>query len=156
MDIVQDDLFKNTSGIILHGCNCSGGFGSGVAGIIAKMYPEAQHEFFLKMDGYTYHRPNKEALGTIQPVKIYDDFYIVNGFTQLQYGGGGKRYASPDAIHKVLLATVIFATEKNLDVHVPKIGCGLGGIKWEEVEPYFVQAHKMLEAVGLKLTVYYI
>lgn len=156
MDIIKGDLFQNTTGIIVHGCNVSGGYGSGIAGIIADKYPEAQHEYFLKMDGYSYKQPNRAALGTIQPVKIYDDFYIVNGFTQLRYGGPGVRWANPSAIRDVLDLTADFAIKMKMDVYAPKIGTGLGGITWEEVEKHFEAADTKLRTVGQKLTVYYL
>lgn len=34
-NILEDPTVK----VLMHGCNCSGGFGSGVAGQIAKKYP---------------------------------------------------------------------------------------------------------------------
>ena len=42
---IQKDITTVEEGVVLHGCNCSGGFGSGVAGAIRKKWPDVYEMF---------------------------------------------------------------------------------------------------------------
>ncbi len=157
MQLIKGDIFQNKKGIIVHGCNVSGGFGSGVAGQIAKLYPEARKAYMEILGRASLDKPHTYLLGDIQVVRIQDDFWIVNAFTQEKYGGEpGVKYASAIAIAEAMEKTAVFAAGMKLDVHTPKIGCGLGGLDWIEVEPMMRNAHYVLQTVSQKLTVYYI
>ena len=39
LTVVKGDLLSVTEGVIAHGVNCRGAFGSGVAGAIARKFP---------------------------------------------------------------------------------------------------------------------
>lgn len=131
MKIVNADLLAQTHGLIVHGTNASGGFGSGIAGQIRKQFPQV-YEKFKEMP----HGAN--SLGKAQFVNITDDLVIANLFTQLNYGKDGKKYASPEAIKKALTIAFAQCYLYELPLLAPKIGCGLGGLDWEtEVKPIF-------------------
>lgn len=128
IDYLIKDITTVTKGVIVHGCNCSGGFGSGVAGAIKKKWPHA----------YEAHKEAGVGEDLLGGVNILlrcetDVPVIVNGYTQIAYGYDGKRYADPDAIRKVLEATAEYADAAgNYDVYMPKIGGTRGGLNWEE------------------------
>lgn len=121
---VKGDVTAATQQLIAHGCNCSGGFGSGVAGAIRKKYP-AVREAYLK------HEP--KALGTCQFVDHADRIWV-NAFTQQSYGYDGRQYADLTAVG-YCLAEIADYMEANgyKTIAMPKIGCGLGGLKWDQV-----------------------
>lgn len=76
---VKGDLFTTDCDLIAHGCNCRGGYGSGVAYTMAKLYPKAKYYYLDKYeeDGW--------KLGDVQMVYQRDGKYIANCATQDAY-----------------------------------------------------------------------
>lgn len=124
----QTDITAALRGIIAHGCNTSGGFGSGVAGAIRAKWPHV-YQAFMKNVIHKDHR--HEQLGLVQYVVIDDNLMVANCYTQLNFGNDGQKYASPDAIYKSLRRCIEFIGESDMPLHIPKIGSGLGGLSWE-------------------------
>lgn len=135
---IKDDLLSLQRGMILHGTNCGGAFGSGIAGAIRRKWPHVYDVFMKSL-------PGAHLLGTIVPVPINDDVTVVNCYTQLNFGGDGAVYASADAVELCFAQAYAYAAvKKTVTIAVPKIGCGLGGLVWEtDVEP-------LLNAVAAK------
>ena len=125
---VQGDLFTTEADIIAHGCNCRGGFGSGVAGQIALKYPKARHSYLDKFEEDGWY------LGDIQPVLQWDGKYIVNCATQFAYLPRGICHADYDGVRLSMERLKAFAQGKGLSVAIPKIGAGLAGGDWAIIE----------------------
>lgn len=140
LHLVTKDITTVDRGIIVHGCNCQGVMGSGVAKFLRDKYPEifpSYHERceFAKNDG-----DEDVLLGDVDVVNIRKDLFVVNGFTQSFYGKGARsgKYATEPAITGVLTYTYTLAHILCLPVYAPKIGAGRGGLDWStEVEPIF-------------------
>lgn len=127
IDYIIKDLttVEEGEGVIYHGCNCVGGYGSGVAGAIRRKWPHAYEAF--KENGVGEHLLGRANL------LLYSGFpVIVNAYTQVFCGNDGKRYADPDAIEKTLMSTAEYADTSGKDIYMPKVGCGLGGLSWED------------------------
>lgn len=132
IDYLTKDLTTVTTGVVVHGCNCVGGFGSGVAGAIRRKWPDVYAMFKERGVG-------EDLLGGISMlISLADERpVVINGYTQLTCGNDGRRYADPDAVESVLMASAEFAdTGDYKELYMPKIGCGLGGLSWtDEVLP---------------------
>ena len=79
---------------------------------------------------------------------------MLNGVTQQFYGRDGKRYADPVAIEMVLQRACLFICHDHpsLQLCLPKIGCGLGGLDWStEIEPLVIE---ITEFYGIIPSVY--
>lgn len=131
----KGDLFSANAEIIAHGCNCRGGFGSGIAGQIAKRYPKARDEYLRKFntDGW--------KLGEVQLVQISDAFYIANMATQDAFGYTGGQYGSYEAIDmclELLISNVATASTK-YSIAMPRIGSGLAGLEWPKVQDILIK-----------------
>ena len=130
---VKGDLLSATEGYIVHGCNCQGAMGSGVALAIKNKYPKAYQDY---MD---FYMTRDYPLGSCNLSRVNSKLAIVNAFTQEYYGRDGKQYASYSAI-----ADVMYKLANNISIdepiHMPKIGCGLGGASWETVEKLILKS----------------
>jgi len=117
---------KEDEGIVFHGCNCVGGFGSGVAGAIRRKFPHVYEAFKQRGVG-------KHLLGRVDIIVKAGYPIIANGYTQLTCGHDGNRYADPVAVEKTLYVVANYISTGDLvDIYMPKIGCGLGGLSWED------------------------
>jgi O-acetyl-ADP-ribose deacetylase (regulator of RNase III) len=122
---------EHKNGILLHGCNMQGKMNSGVAKEVNKKFPYAyekykydlNHGFSLGSVSWWYGQPN-----------IMKNFAIASGITQEFYGTDGRRYVNYEAIYKVMHETFRVAYTAGMDVHMPKIGSGLGGGDWDIIE----------------------
>lgn len=121
-------LEKGELDVIAHGCNCQGGFGSGIAGQIARRWPHVRDAYI------NLHNNGGTILGFFQPVPISDNQYIINCGTQDKYLPRGVRHADYDAINDVLESLSLYTQRKLTRVGIPKIGAGLAGGDWEEIE----------------------
>ena len=123
----QKDITTVTApGLIAHGVNCQNAMGSGVARALYMQWPKVKSE---------YHKWGSMVLGEVQFVVIEPGLIVANCFTQEHYGRDfGKRYADPRAVRECLEEAAEYAyTEWSLrEIHIPRIGCGLGGLDWEE------------------------
>ena len=136
MRVVKGDLLSATEGIIVHGCNCQGVMGSGVALAIKNKYPDAYYDYinYVSVETDTSTR-GRNLLGEIQYTKVTDKLTIANAFTQQFYGKDGLKYASYSAVEDIMYRLKDF-TSLDTPIHMPKIGCGLGGLDWDEVSQY--------------------
>ena len=118
----NSDITEVKTGTIAHGVNCQMRMGSGVAKALYKKWPIVK-ESYLNM--------KKPELGQVQIfwVDWGSKLAVANCFTQEFYGSDGGVYADLDAIRKCL--TIVATYHK--EIHVPMIGCGLGGLEVDDV-----------------------
>ena len=133
--------------IIAHICNDLGGWGKGFVLAISRRWPEPERAY------RQWHRDrarNDFGLGATQFVPVTAGIQVANMVAQhgLKAGSHGPpiRY---DAVERCL-GTLAAATDGS-SVHMPRIGCGLSGGKWERIEPLIVAA---LCDRGIAVTVY--
>ncbi|QFZ21309.1 macro domain-containing protein [Saccharothrix syringae] len=135
--------------VIAHVCNDLGGWGKGFVLAISKRWPEPERAY------RSWHRAragNDFALGATQLVQVRPDTWVANMVAQhgIRTGSGGPpiRY---DAVARCLATLADHALRLGASVHMPRIGCGLAGGKWELVEPLVTEA---LSARDVPTTVY--
>lgn len=119
--------------IICHICNDIGGWGRGFVVAISKRWPEPEADF---REWYAGRKDNDFALGAVRLVQVEDGLWVANliGQHNLRRGPEGPpiRYA---AVEQGLATIAREAAARGASVHMPRIGCGLAGGKWEEIEP---------------------
>lgn len=126
MHIVEGDMLKQSRGLIVHGCNAQGVMGGGVAAQIRTKYPVAYEQYKNLAMG-------EGSLGTCQIVKVTEELFIGNCITQLFYGNDGRKYADIRAVRKSLDSAMFWCDLFEQPLHMPEIGCGLGGLQWNEI-----------------------
>jgi O-acetyl-ADP-ribose deacetylase (regulator of RNase III) len=145
--LIKGDLFSNKSGIIAHGVNTKGSFGSGVAGQIAKKYPYVRDEYLNKFNTEGW------KLGEVQfifPPKENLPIFA-NVATQENFGYDGKIYASYDAIEKGMNIVINYANGYGDKVIMPMIGCGLGGLNSDKVMQILTTISKKYPEVNIEI-----
>ncbi|WKL46475.1 macro domain-containing protein [Flavobacterium pectinovorum] len=122
--------------IIVHICNDIGGWGKGFVMAISKRWkkPENQYrEWFKSKDGF--------ELGKVQFVQVEEDLWVANliGQHKINKDENGNAPIRYNAIEDGLKEVSLFAKENNASIHMPRIGCGLAGGKWEMIEPIILK-----------------
>lgn len=130
---VKGDIFDSNADVIAHGVNCAGGFGSGVAGQIAKLYPIVRESYLEK------YRDRGWKLGDVQFVhykyqSVWTSKVIANCATQQEFLPRGQQHADYNAIRSCLKQIKKYAILHKLTVAIPKIGAGLAGGDWNIIE----------------------
>lgn len=135
------NILAISKGIICHGVNCQGKMGAGVAKYIRVKWPIV----FSQYNEYCLSKSNKvELMGKVNLVRISEDLFVANCFTQLYYGREQYIYADIASLTSSL-QTLFDLNEKvyKLPIYMTKIGCGLGGLNWErDVEPVMIELSK--------------
>jgi O-acetyl-ADP-ribose deacetylase (regulator of RNase III) len=136
--------------LIAHVCNDRGGWGKGFVLAVSRRWSEPEAAF------RGWHRGragNDFGLGVIQLVQVEPYIWVANMIGQ--HGVKTSRSAGPpvryEAIDHCLESLAPRAKELGASVHMPRIGCGLAGGKWERVEPLITNR---LTERGIAVTIY--
>lgn len=124
------DITTVETGIVAHGVNCQKVMGSGVAKAIREKWPSV----------YTAYMATTPEMGFAPLVCINTRLWVANCYTQRFYGKDGEVYANLAAVGACLVYLVNRCREFGLSLYMPRIGCGLGGLKWEQVQPLVLAA----------------
>jgi len=133
--------------IIAHVCNDIGGWGKGFVLALSKKWSEPEKSYRK-----WYQSKAGFVLGEMRLIQVEPYIYVANMIAQRGIKTGSKgvpiRY---DAVEKCLSTLSGEAKKLNASVHMPRIGCGLAGGKWEEIEPLI---EKTLLCNGIPVYVY--
>lgn len=118
--------------IIAHICNDIGGWGKGFVTAISKRWKKPENAYRL-----WFRSKENFALGQIQMIQVEDNLWICNMIAQHKTISTSKgispiRY---EAAENCLGKLSVEALHLNANIHMPRIGCGLAGGKWDEIEP---------------------
>lgn len=126
MHIIEGDLFSIPAKAIGHGVNCKGVMGAGIAKVMRQRFPEMYEAYKEEC------RSGRLKPGGFFP--WYDeasDLWIYNIASQDKPG--------PDATLNWLAEGAADSLDhaNNLGIaaiNLPQIGCGIGGLEWDDVE----------------------
>jgi len=139
---INDSILNTELKFIAHGVNCQGAMGSGVAKVLYEKYPEVREQYMLAAPGNILF---EDVLGEHVFIEVEPNKFVINCYTQLNYGRDGKKYVNYWAIAKVfhdlsMCSSVANENNNHIRSHdimrlaIPKIGCGLAGGDWDIVE----------------------
>ena len=140
------DPVGNGRKFIIHVCNNIGKWGEGFTESLSSRWvlPERQyrleHSFFGRLH-----------MGDIQIVQVCEDTYVLNMISQqgVWYSGRKDIPLRYDELSECLSKVSRAANNIGASIHMPRIGCGLAGGKWEKVVR-LVEKH----LTGLEVHVY--
>lgn len=135
--------------VIPHICNDIGGWGRGFVLALSAKWPQPEAAY------REWHRTNQPIpfeLGRAMSVQVEPDIFVTNIIGQHKIkptdGVPPIRY---EAVRAGLLHVVKFFKDQGATVHMPRIGCGLAGGTWDQIEPII---QEILVANGLEVFVY--
>ncbi|KAB7833791.1 macro domain-containing protein [Streptomyces mobaraensis NBRC 13819 = DSM 40847] len=136
--------------VIAHVCNDLGGWGKGFVVALSRRWPEPEREY------RRWHRARAEndfGLGAVRMVRVERWLWVANMVGQhgIRTGGSGGVPVRYEAIDAALAKLADEAARLGASVHMPRIGCGLAGGRWERMEP-LIRAR--LTDRGISVTVY--
>lgn len=143
----------NKTKIIVHICNDAGGWGKGFVMAISKRWKQPETEYrnwykskesvqtdsvqFERLESVDkYSNEKKFELGNVQFVKATNEIWVANMIAQRGIKPD-KDEIPPIRYHSVaecLNRVRQFSKRQNASVHMPRIGCGLAGGQWTEIE----------------------
>ena len=139
IEVRQGDLFASGASGLAHGCNCRGVMGAGIARSFRDRWPVMYAEYrercqdgrFILGEVFAYETGDWPTNGLV----------IFNLATQLDPGPHANLYAIEQSVTTMLA----LARERVVEeVALPRIGAGIGGLDWAEVQ-------RTLEACAAKV-----
>jgi O-acetyl-ADP-ribose deacetylase (regulator of RNase III) len=135
--------------IVCHVVNDLGTWGKGFVLAVSKRWPQAEERFRAWAEG---REGNDFALGAVQFVPVAPGMWVANMVGQHDIK---PTEASPPirygAVGRCLEQVAAKARQEGATVHMPRIGCGLAGGTWEQMEPILQDT---LCAAGVDVFVY--
>lgn len=138
--IIGDATNPPTDGarIIVHVCNDIGGWGRGFVLALSSKWDSPEREY------REWHKRSSDPpfeLGEVQFVEVDSQLWIANMIGQRDTRWhAGRHPVRYEAIRKGLGRVADFALEHSASIHMPRIGCGLAGGDWAEVEQIIDEA----------------
>lgn len=158
MKIVEGDILSLQSGILVHGCNCLGVMGAGIARLIKEKWPgvykayrqvHEQQGLYLG-DVVAVGRPewarphpgkNRSVPLHFTAPELPPELVVANAMTQDGVRQeAGERVVDYDALSAAFARIKLMARDTGMEVHFPLIGCGLAGGRWQDVAERIEQA----------------
>lgn len=138
--------------LIVHICNNEGAWGAGFVLAISQKWKEPEKHYKEWFKTKEEKLPNKPRLGNNEIIKVEPDIWIANMIAQNGLSRSDNRpLVNYVALRKCLRKVSVFAKGNGVSVHMPRIGCGIAGGKWEDVEPIVLEE---LCRRGVDVTVY--
>lgn len=119
--------------IIVHICNDMGYWGKGFVLELSKKWKAPELDY----------RSRSPCLGDISLINVDRQIYICNMIAQR--GIRGKVLVNYDMLRKCLEKVYQYATQMKASIHMPRIGCGLGGGDWNIVQQIISEELKGLD-----------
>jgi O-acetyl-ADP-ribose deacetylase (regulator of RNase III) len=109
---------------------------------VSKRWPETR-ERYLEWYNDRAEDDNAFKLGNVQVIPVEKYIWVVNMVAQrgIKTGSNGVpiRYPALKSCLEKVAEFIQTIQDMPVSVHMPRIGCGLAGGKWEAVEPLIVE-----------------
>jgi O-acetyl-ADP-ribose deacetylase (regulator of RNase III) len=126
--VVGDAVYPGGPGrkIVAHVVNDQGGWGAGFVIALSRRWQEPEKVYRATWPMF--------SLGSVQLVPTGDDVYVANLYAQNGYmGRTNPQPLQYESLRHCLTHLALSAKRMGASVHMPRIGCGLGGGDWSVV-----------------------
>lgn len=145
LKIRRGDILKSDAEALVNTVNCVGVMGRGIALQFRKEYPE-NFKQYEKACEHGEVEPGKMLVHDRQ--RLDHPRYIIN-FPTKRHWRGKSRIDDIRSGLKALIEEV--RAREIMSIAVPPLGCGLGGLDWDEVRPLIVTAFEGIPQVTVEL-----
>ena len=150
MKTIHGNILDQTTGLIVHGVNCQGVMGGGIAAQIRAKYPQVYKDyraFYEKETVSPRFQTTAQLLGNVVYTRVSDELVIASAFTQDFFGASKNTvYVSYAAIAQCFYKIVM---DHKVDQHFfespvqvikfPMIGAGLANGDWSTIQKIIEQ-----------------
>ena len=141
---MSDNIFDSDCDAIVNTINCVGVMGGGLAAQFRQRFPEMNEAYEIQC-----------GEGIIRPGRMWvwhgggdHDKYLVNFPTKDHWKDPSKLEYIEDGLRDLRHALHVLGIKS---IAIPPLGCGLGGLKWDDVEPLIKQ---YLAGVPVRVDIY--
>jgi O-acetyl-ADP-ribose deacetylase (regulator of RNase III) len=145
IEITRGDIVRADAEALVNTVNCVGVMGRGIALQFRKAFPGNFREYKAMCDRKELH-PGKVLVHDLG--RLTNPRYIIN-FPTKNHWKGRSRLEDIDAGLTALITEVRARGIRS--IAVPPLGCGLGGLEWEDVRPRIQRAFASLPDVHVLL-----
>jgi O-acetyl-ADP-ribose deacetylase (regulator of RNase III) len=145
ISITQGNILKSDAEALVNTVNCVGYMGKGIALQFKQAFPE---NFKAYSRACNVDKVNPGQMFVFQTGSMFNPKYIINFPTKRHWRGKSRI----EDIEKGLIALVNDVKKLNIkSIAVPPLGCGLGGLNWDVVQPMIEKAFQEVPHVQLYL-----
>ena len=145
IESTQGDLFEADAEALVNTVNCVGVMGRGIALQFKKTFPENFKQYKKQCDAKTLVPGTMFVFDT---GNMFGQRYIIN-FPTKNHWRGKSKIADIESGLTALIDEV--RSRKIKSIAIPPLGCGLGGLNWNEVRPLIEEAFAELPDVQVLL-----
>jgi O-acetyl-ADP-ribose deacetylase (regulator of RNase III) len=145
IETTQGDILKADTDALVNTVNCVGVMGRGVALQFKKAFPENFKAYEVACKAQQV-QPGQMFVYDLN--RIYSPRFIIN-FPTKRHWKGKSRITD---IEMGLTDLVNVLQQQHIrSIAIPPLGCGLGGLNWEEVKPLIIAAFQIIPEVAVLL-----
>jgi O-acetyl-ADP-ribose deacetylase (regulator of RNase III) len=145
IDLKHGDILQADAEALVNTVNCVGVMGRGIALQFRKAYPE---NFKVYEAACEREQVQPGKMLVFETRRLNGPRYVINFPTKRHWKGKSRM----EDIEAGLPALVDEITKRDIrSIAVPPLGCGLGGLNWNEVRPRIIRALEALPAVKVLL-----
>ncbi|WP_126147192.1 type II toxin-antitoxin system antitoxin DNA ADP-ribosyl glycohydrolase DarG [Synechococcus elongatus] len=143
--LTQGDILKADAEALVNTVNCVGVMGRGIALQFRKAFPE---NFKAYKTACAAHQMQPGKMFVYDLNRLYNPHFIINFPTK-------RHWKSKSCIEDIELGLKdlvnVIQKQHIRSVAIPPLGCGLGGLNWEEVRPLIIKAFQAVPEVAVFL-----
>jgi O-acetyl-ADP-ribose deacetylase (regulator of RNase III) len=143
--LTQGDILKADAEVLVNTVNCVGIMGRGVALQFKKAFPEnfKAYEVACKANQV---QPGKMFVYDLN--RLYNPRFIINFPTKRHW----KNKSRIEDIQAGLTDLITVIQQRQIHaIAIPPLGCGLGGLNWEDVKPLIIEVFQAVPEVNVLL-----
>ncbi len=145
IELTQGDILKADAEALVNTVNCVGIMGRGIALQFRKAFPENFKAYEAACKAHQV-QPGKMFIYDLN--RLYNPRFIINFPTKRHWKGKSRI----EDIKSGLADLISVIQQRQIrSVAIPPLGCGLGGLNWEEVRPLIIEAFQSLPEVAVLL-----
>ena len=145
IEIIIGNLLQTKAEALVNTVNCIGYMGKGIALQFKKAYPE-NNDKYKKACNVHEVRPGK--MFVFETGNMFDPKYIIN-FPTKRHWRGNSRIEDIKSGMKDLVSVI--KRNKISSIAIPPLGCGLGGLDWNQVKQIIKNEMQQLQNVRILL-----